>query len=420
MPAPVPPADRLTLSQAVQLGLRINPQIVSARSSIESARQNYNSQKAPINPTVNYAALNNAVAPAQWENGIDLGSNYSAYLTLETNGAISYRTRQAREQYHQAEFDAKTTGLSLSLSIISAYANLQIANRALEVEMKVYGNMLKLSDLTDRRFEAGAGQQADAVRARVAAIQERQTVIIDIANVGSERAVLNAQLGRPQSAPIDAAEPLVFKPEPLPDLAELTRTAEMRRPELLSAIAGLEASRAVPGLQRSQYFPNTVIAKDFGGDGTLFVGLSLPVDLGGIGGSIAKAKADVRTQEAQVEIERQSIDLDVKTSYVGLVSAREQVDNYEGGILSMSQTLVDQVQHGYELGAGTIVDLITAEDAYRSVEMAYNSALGAYEIAVYTLKHSVGELPDAFSGTVLVSTAKSATGDDTSQARNER
>jgi len=400
-PVPVPAAAQLSLNQALQLGLRQNPQIAAAKSSIVSARENYNSQKAPLNPYITYGAPNNEVAPGDYGAGFAQGANYTFYYTLETNGAQKFRARQAREQLHQAEFDARTTGLSLSLSIIDAYVNLQIANRALEVEQNIYGNMVKLGDFTNKRYLAGAGTQADAIRAHIAAIQEQQNVIQDVANVNSARAALRNQIGLAQDAPVDAVEPLIYKPIPAGDLADLTHRAELSRPELHSAIANLDSLRAVPGLERSQYFPNIFLARDFGNDGFVWVGVNIPFDLGSIRGQVRKAEADVKTQQAQVEQERESVDLDVKSSYINLVAAQKQVGTYEGGVLTMSETLVDQIRHGYELGANTIVDIVTAENTYRSVESSYYVAVGAYVQALYTLRHSTGDLPDAFSSSTF-------------------
>ena len=402
LPVPVPNAGQLSLSQALQLGLRQNPQIAGAKSSIVSARENYNSQKAPINPYLTYGAPNNEVAPGDYTAGFTQGSNYTLYYTLETNGAQKFRARQAREQFYQAEFDARTTGLSLSMSIIDAYVNLQVANRALEVEQKIYNNMVKLGDLTNKRYLAGAGTQADAIRAHIAAIQEQQNVIQDVANVNSARATLRNQMGLAQDAPVDAVETLVYKPDPVGGLSDLTRKAELSRPELRSAVANLESLKAVPGLERSQYFPNVFLARDFGNDGYIWVGINIPFDLGSIQGQVRKAEADVKTQRAQVEQERQSVDLDVKSSYINLIAAQKQVATYDGGgVLSMSETLVDQIRHGYELGANTIVDIITAENTYRSVESAYYVAVGNYVQALYTLRHSIGDLPDAFSSSTF-------------------
>lgn len=395
-PVSVGPADTLTLAQAMQIGLQNNPQMTAAHYAVRSALENYKSEAAPINPTFEYAALNNTVAPLNWDTGFSQGANYSAYLTLETNGAQNYRARQYREAWHQSQFDAATTGLSLKLAILNAYVGLQAAKRALEVEMTVYGNMKKLADLTQKRFEVGSGPQSDSIRAKIAEIQEAENVITDVSAVNQARATLNNQLGRPQNSPIDVAEPLVYRKISVAPLMQLMDEAQGARPEIRSALANLASLRAIPGLNRSEYFPDVVLAKDFGSDGQIFIGASIPLDLGSIGHSISKANADAKSQAAQVVQERQAVELDVRSSWESFDAAQRQIDTYDSGILSMSQTLLDQVQHGYELGANSIVDLITAENTYRSVESSYYAAVGTYVQAAYTLKHSIGELPDNF------------------------
>ena len=386
----------LSLSQALSMGLSRNPISLAADSQVESAHQNYNSQRSPINPTIGYAALNNTVAPAAWTSGFSQGSNYSIYATIETNGALHYRTQQAREQFHQAEFDAHTSKLSLRLSIIQAYVSLQVTKRALDVEQKVYANLVQLDELTQKRFEVGAGTQADATRAHIAAIQESQNLIADISAVQQARATLNNTLGLPQDEPVDVSEPLEYHRVQIGSLTELTKIAEQCRPELQSARSNLKALQAVPGLERSAFYPNLIAGMDLGGDG-LYLGLSLPIDLGGIRGAINKAKADIKAQIAQVDTERQAIDLDVRSSLESFLQCQKQIDTYDTGILKMSEKLVDQVRHGYELGANTIVDVITAENTYRSVEGAYYAALGNYIQSVFALEHSVGGLESSTS-----------------------
>lgn len=397
VPTPASPEGRLTLSQAVQVGLRDNPQTAASHYAVVSAHENYNSQKAPINPTVNYSAINSTVAPFDFVTGFALRSNYSAYATLETNGAIRYRTAQAREQLHQAQFDADTATLLLKLNLVTAYVGLQTANRALDVERQVYAAMKQIRDLTQKRFEIGSGPQADAIRARIAAVQEEQNLIADVAAVNAARAQLNQWLGHPQETLVDAADPLVYRPVAVPDPVALTRLAERSRPDLLSAKAALRALQAVPGLQRSEYYPNVVLGRDFGKDSPLGIGMVIPLDLGGIRGAVRKAQADVRVQEAQVELIRQGVDQDVKSAFIALDAARKQVDSYESGLLKQSETLLDQVRQGYLLGANTILDVVTAENTYRSVESAYIAAVGAYEQAVYTLEHAVGVSLDTHS-----------------------
>ena len=101
---------------------------------------------------------------------------------------------------------------------------------------------------------------------------------------------------------------------------------------------------------------------------------------------------------------RQSIDLDVKNSYLNLDAAQKQVATYDEGIMKYSETLLEQVRQAYVLGAKTILDVMNAELTYRAVLSAYYNAVGTYTVATYTLQHSIGDLPDPPLTITVVST----------------
>ncbi len=411
LPVPVPAANKISISQAVQIGLKDNPQTTASHFAVVSARENYNGQKSPVNPTVQYGALNNTVAPATVTDGLSQAANYTAYITVETSGAQKFRASQSKEQFHQAEFDAASLNLALKLNILTAYVNLETANRALEVEQTVYANLRQLAELTRKRFEAGAGNEADSIRANITAIQEEQNLIESVAAVNSARAVLNQQLGHPTDSPIDALTPLEFQPATIPSFSDLKAAAERRRPEVQSALANLKSLHASAGLARSAYYPDLVVGKDFTATGEVNIGFSVPIDLGSIKGSVRKAQADVRSQEAQVELARQAVDLDVKSSQISVLAAKRQVETYDNGILKQSERLFNQMKESYLLGGNSLLDVITAENTYRAVQSAYNSALGAYSVALYTLEHAVAAPLNAAPGTgLMISTASAAFG----------
>ena len=385
-PPTVAEGDRLTLRQAVTIGLRDNPQSAYARYTVDSARENLTSQRAPINPTLQYSGLNNTVASAT---NVTNPANYVAYVTLETNGAQRWRASQAREQVHQAQADADTTRLSLKENIVSAYVALQIADKALGIEQEVYENVRQLSYLTSKRFEIGASPRADSVRASIALVQEQQNVLTDTTNILIARATLNSVLGRAPLHPVDVSEPLDYRPIALPDIAALVRMAEENRPEIRSAVFNGRSLRALEKLENSNYLPDLILGRDFEKHGSVQVGAVLPLDLGSIHGAVRKTRADIQAQEAQAVIQRQNVLLDVQNSYTSLVSARQQVESYKNGILRESESLLSQTKQGYTLGAGTILDLLTAETTYRSTLTAYYVAVGNYRQAVYVLEHAI-------------------------------
>ncbi len=386
MPPPVAPGQALTLAQAVALAAGGNLQIQQSAAQIGSARANLSSQRAPLNPTLNYASLNNLVAPT---NGFGSLNNYSAYVTLETNGAGRYRTNQARAQLQGAEADAGATRLTVAQAVADAYSDLQVANAALQNERDVYELTQRLADLTQKQFDLGAAPEATAIRAGIALTQEQQSLIASASLVRLARAALNVQLGREPDMPVDAAQPLGYNAVVRPQRARLLAQAVETRPEIRSAGAAVSAAQANVGLQKSQYFPNLTLGRQLD-VGPVAVGLILPLDLGSIRGAVSKAQQDVKIQQSQAAQVRLAAAQDVEDGYLNLTQAQRAVALYQRGILPQSESLLRRVTQGYGLGASTILDVIDAQQTYRSTRNSYYTAIGTYNHAVDQLNRAVG------------------------------
>lgn len=386
MPLPVPPGQALTLGQAEALAETGNLQAQQSGYQVGSARANLSSQRAPLNPTLNYASLNNLVAPT---NGFGTLGNYSAYVTLETNGAQRYRTNQARAQLQGAEADARTTRLTVRQAVADAYSDLQVANSALQNERDVYALTSRLADLTQNQFQLGAAPETNAIRTRIAVTQEEQNLTASANQVRVARAALNVLLGRAPDTPVDAAQPLGYNAVLSLEHARLLAEAVQARPEIRSASAGISAAQAAVGLEKAQYFPNLTLGRQLD-VGPVAVGLILPLDLGSIKNAISKSQQDVKVQQSLLAQARLNIAQDVETGYLNLTQAQRAVTLYQQGILPQSESLLSRVTQGYAIGASTILDVIDAQQTYRTTRNAYYAAIGSYNRAVDQINRAVG------------------------------
>ncbi|MGO8674177.1 MAG: TolC family protein [Capsulimonadaceae bacterium] len=386
LPPPIAPDRQLTLQQAEAIAQsNTNPQISQAEHTVSAANDNYESQQAFMNPTLNYSGVNNTVANTTLSDA----SNYVLYVPVETNGAEHFRANQAKFQLRGAEAEGQTTRLTIRQAVADAYWGLQVANSQLENEEDVYGLVQKLSDLTHKQFELGAAPQTNAIRADIALTQEHQNLIAAASQVLSARAALNSQLGRAAGEPVDAAVPLTFNEVPIPDKGLLLDLAVRQRPEVKSADAGVDAARANIGLSKAQYVPDATLGKV--PDGTpVEVGAVMPIDIGSIHGAVASAREQAKAQEAQAKQARLQVTEDVQNGYVALTQADQTVVLYEQGVLPQTKDLLDRVTKGFALGANTILDIIDAEQTYRSVRNSYYAAIGSYDQAVDQLNRAVG------------------------------
>jgi cobalt-zinc-cadmium efflux system outer membrane protein len=388
LPPDVPPAQRLTLAEALRLAGQDNPQLAASTHQVASAQANLSGQKQPLNPNLFITGTTNTPY------GLDPSdpTRYGVIYTLETSGRQRWRTGQARAQLQGTQADAVTTRLSVQQTTAAAYADLQAANSNLQTEREAYETAKRLYDLITKRVELGDAPASNATRTRIALTQEEQNLFRAISAVRQFRAALNVQLGRNPDLPIDAADPLAFTPLAL-KLEDLQALALRSRPELRSAEASRRALDANVKLQRSQLYPDLQLGANPRtlGDRQVQVSVALPLfDFGSIRGAVNKAKEDAKVQDAQIVQVQQQIRLDVQTAYIALTQSQRLVTSFQDGILPRTQTLLDQVQQGYTLGASSILDVIDAQQTFRAARNDYNNALGDYRRALAQLQRALG------------------------------
>jgi cobalt-zinc-cadmium efflux system outer membrane protein len=219
--------------------------------------------------------------------------------------------------------------------------------------------------------------------------QDEQNLIGAVQQVRTARAALNVLLGRSPDIPVDASDALDYTPITVPSEQTLMTVANVDRPEIGSGEAGVDAARANIGLQKSQYVPDVTLGR-LVSDGPVEFGFIVPIDLGSIHGSVDKAQADAKVQEAELAETRLGVAEDVRNGVLAVEQARKSVELYQSGVLPQTQDLLDRVTKGFTLGSSTILDVIDAQQTYRATRNSYITALGAYDQAVDQLSRAVG------------------------------
>jgi cobalt-zinc-cadmium efflux system outer membrane protein len=387
-PDTVPDANKLTLTQAIEIGLRQNPQVTVARHQVAGSVANLAGQRAPLNPLLSVTGTTHTTGtldPAD-------PSKYGVLYTFETSGRRGLRTAQAKAQLLGAQADALTTSLTVRWDVASAYITLQVANSQYENARSNFETAKRLSDLTEQQVTLGAAPEANALRARIGLTQAEQALLRAGSEVRLDRANLNLQLGRNATDAVDAADPLIYHPVVLKP-EDLERAALANRPEIRSAEAAGSALQAAVKIEKSQHRPDLVLGVNPRAlvHGQVELGVVLPLlDLGSIRGSVRRAEEDVRAQEAQTETERQRVRLEVQAAYLDLLRSQRLVESYQGGILPRAQSLLSRIELGYQLGASSILELMDAQQTLRSTRNDYYQALGDHGMALAQLSRSIG------------------------------
>jgi outer membrane protein, heavy metal efflux system len=223
---------------------------------------------------------------------------------------------------------------------------------------------------------------------------------------------LKALAGLPPEAPLDLVGDLAGAGA-LPDQGDVTRRAAQDRPDL--AVARGEAAAAAArirkeeaegrwdasvnvGYQRQQMgFGVMGITKSgglrevedtfhyFGGGFTV----TLPVRNRNQG-NIAAARAEAAAAERRRDLLDLTVRQEIAAAYAQHAGARRGADLYERGVLQIARRNFDTIRQAYELGRGSLLDVIAEQRRYIEIEAGYTDALKQLYDAVAEVERATG------------------------------
>jgi outer membrane protein TolC len=187
-----------------------------------------------------------------------------------------------------------------------------------------------------------------------------------------------------------------------PDTAALRAEAEARSPRIQSAVAGADAARAGLKASRAGYWPslalsaNTAWNASRSNDYDLFNQrqLSLGLRWNLFDGferelAIAERAASADVADATAADERRAVAAELTAQLAELTAARAQIEITLTSVLAATEDLRVQ-QERYRLGASTIVDVLTSQEALNQAEVDVVVARFDYLRAKASLEALIG------------------------------
>ncbi len=187
------------------------------------------------------------------------------------------------------------------------------------------------------------------------------------------------------------------------DLGVLTHTALTARPDLLGAKENLDASESSVTIARSNYFPSLSAAAGLSGNNaefgrlfdykTIYWGLRLNwtlFDGFATNQAIQSAAANKRNAEISVAQAERNISVEMKKALLDLDAAMKQYEVSQKGLTSATEDR-KIAEERYNLGAGTLLDLLVASAGFVSAEANVVNASYNYVIAKRNVEYVLGE-----------------------------
>lgn len=386
-------APRLTLTEAVRQAVERSPAVSAARSRIEGAESAVRGARAPYNPQAELAP------------GVGF-TNGNALLSqrFDIAGRRSAEARVLVGEQAAAVAEWDRTRLQVAGEVRLAYYELVRARAVAAATQETVDLARQLRDAVQRRVEIGEAPAVQSTRAEIEVGRAEQEVIRARGDATARLVTLNRLLGLEPTQPQVLADAMEVPAAP-PGAPELVKQALDRRPELNSARALVQVQQGQVDVARSQRRPDLFaeLATDVWSlDREAFrsrnlgfqVRLSMPLfDRGRIRAEVDRARAGVREREADVEVVRRMLAVEVERAAAELTTAREIALNYQRTLLPRSQELLRASRSGFEIGLTSFLEVLEAQRVLRQAQTEYLTSLSEALRAQSALERALGTAP---------------------------
>ena len=290
------------------------------------------------------------------------------------------------------------------LSAVQAYYQLFGARAAVEAAVEAERASLESLKAATARYDAGTATPADKLQAQTAHSQAILNRIQAEGNAKNAEGALANAMGLDANRPLSYLAPALKVPDEQFDrnLDQLINDARRRRPDLAAAEAQVKSAEASAQAVRAAGMPTLSLSANAGYTNSslsdpfhsqaIGISISIPIFTGfNSTYQIRAAQAKVDSQAAQRDSVNLQVALDVWQAFqnlsTGVQAARSSSD------LLASATASERVALGrYRAGAGSIIDLVTAQSALASARQQNIQALYSLSVFKAALAQALGRI----------------------------
>jgi TolC family type I secretion outer membrane protein len=395
---------QLKLGDVIDIALRNNTLTRATWADARAAAASYGAARGQYFPTIAASGALQALKTVPTNVNVTQTRQFSAatltgsWLLFDFGGRAG-SVAGAREALLAADWTHNATLQNVVLAVDQAYFQYLGTKALLAAQQTTLAEAQTNLAAAQQRHRVGLATIADELQARTALSQARLALEANQGQLEATRGALALSMGLPANLPYDI--------EAVPDTAlplgilegvdTLIARAVQARPDLAAQRAQVEQARARVSVARSQALPSLAVggtsgetffinsppsAPTSGNSYTATLTLSIPLFSGGAqvyNVKAASAAADAAAERAN-GFEQQVI-YQVFAAYYALRTATQQVRTSRDLLASATES--EQVALGrYKAGAGSLLDLLTAQAALASaraqaiqVRFAWNTAL---------------------------------------------
>ena len=399
------PASELTIEELVARALADNPDLRATRAEVDAAGGRLRQAGLRPNPELDLGGQK-ALSP---DNNLTVTLRVPLDLNDRKGGRVAVAEQDLelkRKQLADRERRLRTDVRMKAGEMLAARRNLQITDELLDVNRTALG-------VVGNRVREGAAPTID-----------ENLQLVEVNRLDANRQLLSSRVeiatlqlkllaGMAADAPLTVRGELATAPPTL-ERAEAVQRALASRPDLAAARADVAVARAMIRKEQAEGRWDASVnvgymRQDFGFGGLngltnsgqtrpiqdtfhYFGGgvtIMLPV-LNRNQGNIAAAEAGVRAAERRLEFATLTTQQEVEAAFAQHEAARRSLEIYERGVRDVARRNLAVVRQSYELGRGSLLDVIAEQRRFIDVETGYTDVLKQVYDAAVEVERAVG------------------------------
>ncbi|HKH84787.1 MAG TPA: TolC family protein [Gemmatimonadales bacterium] len=384
----------VTLADAIRRAERVQPDVIRATSAVRTAGAQRKNAWGAFLPTVSASSsasdffsegavrvdpVTGQLAGGNTTNR-SISTSLSANVDLFTGFRRGAEIRAARASEDAADASLIDARFQQALTTTNQFLDALAAGQLLRVRQASVRRAEEQLNTSVAKLRAGSATRSDSLRSLVTLGNARLDLVTTEALLTGAEATLARLIG--QSGRVHAIDDSAFyRVQTVIDTQALRIEAESKSPRVRSAAANAAAARASVRASQSAYWPTLNLGANTGWNGsqrddyTLFnqrqISLSLRWTL--FNGfdrelSIVQREADLDLAEANASDASRAVQAEMTTRLAELDAARIRTEITQTSVAAATEDLRVQQQR-YRLGASTIVDLLTSQEALNQAEV---------------------------------------------------
>ena len=384
----------LSLAQAVQITLEVNPELASLRQQRGLAAAGVVIARTyPHNPVIESKVFG-VTGPASAGISDFVPNQHKILLDVEVRGQPGFRQQVASAVLGRTEWEVASQEVTFAVNAVRAFDNLLYRQGKLAVAEEFLRLNQEAAEQVRRLAQGGTLRATDVILARTEVNDVQAQIGLNRTALVSARRDLLRALGASAGAPV--LDGSLARPSPAATAEQLLAEALQHRPDRFARQAAIAEAEARVRLQVADRFGNPTVGPVFEYNETRvsFFGVQLGMPLPLFNRRTGEIQ-QLQAQQAQAELNLRRVEVEIRQDVFAaaarLEETRSWIQTYQTQILPdlrRSLTEMDRLFRQGQAGADVlrVLDvrrkLLRAQDGYLDALLAYTQALADLALAV--------------------------------------